>query len=142
MNQKEINWAPNELEKLLLAAIKYPNRRADFYEAFYDSEVYILQMEGNDAAGGGFASGDEIGVYMVEGSGGQSVAIFSSPMFMQMHVTKEERCLQVKVRDLIELTGGEQMVLNARTKIETPFTREAVAGLNDGSLVQRLREKM
>lgn len=130
----------NPFEESLVRAIDEPGHRSQFYRDFLAADLYVgLHGPPPPMENGALKPGTGVNIQGVETGDKTYLAVFSSLPRLRVFLDEETATLRVACRDLLEMTGGAELMLNPGSDYGKEFVVEEIAALLDGSIFERER---
>ncbi len=125
----------NELEKMLVEAVRNPAAGPVFYRLLLESDLLVLGSPAdkeNASEQFSLEPGDRLNLVSGEKDGKRYLPIFSSLKRMQDYIQDESKYLRVNGRALLDLTRGAPVTLNPASEYGKELTADQVRQLLDG----------
>ncbi|MBI4717685.1 MAG: enhanced serine sensitivity protein SseB C-terminal domain-containing protein [Planctomycetes bacterium] len=125
----------NELERLLVQALRSPASRPQFYQEFLRSNVFVIRTGPPPAetrcrvAG----EGETLSVHSWQAEGRTVIPIFSSLPRLQAFITEDVGYVSLSAEEFLRMTLGSVLLLNPGTEYEKEFTPQEAAALLEGA---------
>jgi hypothetical protein len=127
----------NPFEESLVRAIDEPAHRGQFYRDFLAADLYVgLHGPAPPMENGRIKSGTGVHIQGVEAGGKTYLAVFSSLPRLRAFLEGEPATLRLACRDLLEMIGSAELMLNPGSDYGKEFVAEEIAALLDGSMFQ------
>ncbi|OGA25874.1 MAG: hypothetical protein A3I02_13585 [Betaproteobacteria bacterium RIFCSPLOWO2_02_FULL_67_26] len=133
------NFLPeSKLETLFLDAFADASRRPEFFRAFVEGTVMVMDEDPPVPAGAPAAppAPRPSGVQLLEINGTPHVPVFTSHSRVKAYTQRGGRCHQVGTRALLESLRTLPFIVNPGSSPCKVFSREEVVALLDGTLLQ------
>lgn len=141
-NSEPARFEPRtHLERLLVNAADDPASRPDFYRALLDSKVCVIgwigdrQPDENEEDEFVAQGGEQLSIQHAQHEGREVIPIFTSEERVAAYAPGSTY-VALLARDLLEMTGPQELLLNPGSPYGKHFTADEVRGLLDGSLFQ------
>lgn len=129
----------NPFEESLIRAVDEPGHRSQFYRDFLAADLYVaLHGPAPPMENGALKPGTGVHIQGVEAGGKTYLAVFSSLPRLRAFLA-ETATLRLACRDLLEMTGGAELMLNPGSEYGKEFAAEEIAALRDGSMFEGRR---
>jgi hypothetical protein len=128
----------NDLEALMQAAVKDPNRIPAFYKTLLQTEIYVLTPETPVKPGQrrSIKFKEKLNIATVEFQGLKWHPAFTSKSRISDYLKEPEVCLGAVAKNLFEMLPGSNFWLNPLSECQKPLPASEVALLLSGEIFE------
>jgi hypothetical protein len=128
----------NDLEALMQAAVKDPNRIPAFYKTLLQTEIYVLTPETPVKPGQrrSIKFKEKLNIATVEFQGLKWHPAFTSKSRISDYLKEPEVCLGAVAKNLFEMMPGSNFWLNPLSECQKPLPASEVALLLSGEIFE------
>jgi hypothetical protein len=128
----------NDLEALMQAAVKNPNRIPAFYKTLLQTEIYVLTPETPVKPGQrrSIKFKEKLNIATVEFQGLKWHPAFTSKSRISDYLKEPEVCLGAVAKNLFEMLPGSNFWLNPLSECQKPLPASEVALLLSGEIFE------
>jgi hypothetical protein len=134
----------NDLERSLMSAATSPAARPQFLRDLLESEIFVLNQKGDELQiqNNVLQKGARLNILSFERDGKTWLPIFTSLERLEQYIRGDSSYVQLRARDLFEITRGAFVFLNPGLPYGKEFFPEEIEQMLDGSIFKPVQTYM